>query len=68
MAPTRKIRTLTAKLAAARRRVRELEHLLYRAQREEASRCDHVWVKQNASGPRDNGEYSYLCSKCGSTM
>ena len=68
MALTRKIRTLTAKLAAARRRVRELEHLLYRAEREEASRCDHVWVKKVPHGPRDNGEYWYRCSKCGSTM
>ena len=61
------IRRLTTKLHLARRRVRRLEMLLYLAQREEAARCDHLWVKADVNGPRDNGECWYRCSKCGST-
>ena len=68
MAHTRKIRTLTAKLGAARRRVRRLELLLHPAEREAADRCEHRWSKEDTGGPRDNGEFWYRCSKCGSTM
>ena len=68
MAPTFKIRKLTAKLGAARRRVRRLELLLLLAEREAADRCEHRWVKEDPGGPRDNGEFWYRCSKCGSTM
>ena len=61
------IRRLTAKLRVARWRVRQLEMLLRLAEREAASRCEHVWEKETPTGPRDNGEYWYRCSKCGMT-
>ena len=62
---TLKVRKLTARLLLARRRVRILEHLLYLAEREQAARCDHLWVMQFPDGPRDNGEFSYVCDRCG---
>ena len=58
------IRRLTAKLRAARWRVRRLEMLLLLAERKA---CDHVWEKEYPSGPRDNGEFGYRCTKCGTT-
>ena len=61
------IRKLTARLRVARWRVRRLEMLLALAEREAVARCDHVWEKEYPSGPRDNGEYWYRCSKCGMT-
>ena len=61
------IRKLTAQLRLARLRVRRLEMLLLLAEREAASRCEHDWVKEYPSGPRDNGEFWYRCSKCGAT-
>ena len=67
MTRTVKIRKLTAKLLLARRRVRALERLLCLAEREAAARCEHVFVMEFPSGMRDNGEYWYRCSKCGST-
>ena len=56
-----------AKLRAARRRVRWLELMLLIAEREEAGRCEHTWVKQFPDGPRDNNEFSYVCERCGTT-
>ena len=61
------IRRLTAKLRAARWRVRRLEMLLLLAEREAAARCDHDWEQEYPSGPRDNGERWYRCKKCGTT-
>ena len=61
------IRKLTARLRAARWRVRRLELLLLLAEREAVARCDHEWEKVYPSGPRDNNEYWYVCSKCGAT-
>ena len=61
------VRRLTAKLRIARLRVRRLEMLLRLAEREAASRCEHVWAKEIPSGPRDNGEFWYRCNKCGTT-
>ena len=61
------IRRLTAKLRAARWRVRRLEMLLLLAEREAVSRCDHEWEKVYPSGPRDNGEFVYVCKICGTT-
>ena len=61
------IRRLTVKLRIARLRVRRLEMLLLLAERAAVSRCDHVWETEYPSGPRDNGEYWYRCSKCGTT-
>ena len=61
------IRKLTARLRAARRRVRQLEMLLLLAKREAASRCEHVWEKEFPTGPRDNGEFVYVCKICGTT-
>ena len=61
----RTIGELLAMLRKARRRVRRLEMLLQMAERQAMSRCDHVWEKEYPSGPRDNGEYWYVCSKCG---
>ena len=61
------IRKLTARLRAARRRVRRLEMLLVLAEREAAARCEHEWIREFPSGPRDNGEHWYVCSKCGTT-
>ena len=61
------IRTLTAKLRIARLRVRRLEMLLLLAKREAASRCEHVWEKEFPTGPRDNGEFVYVCKICGTT-
>ena len=61
------IRRLTAKLRAARWRVRRLETLLLLAEREAVARCDHEWEKVFPSGPRDNGEFWYVCNKCGTT-
>ena len=62
------IRRLTVKLRIARWRVRQLEMLLRLAEREAASRCEHVWETEYPSGPRDNGDgYWYRCSKCGMT-
>ena len=61
------IRRLTAQLRLARLRVRRLGMLLLLAEREAASRCEHDWVQEYPSGPRDNGEFWYRCSKCGVT-
>ena len=61
------IRRLETKLRIARLRVRRLEMLLLLAQRQAMSRCEHVWEMEYPSGPRDNGEYWYVCSKCGTT-
>ena len=61
------IRKLTARLRVARWRVRRLEMLLALAERKAVARCDHVWEKEYPSGPRDNGEYWYRCSKCSMT-
>ena len=55
-------------LRFARWRVRQLEVLLRIAQREAASRCEHHWVKEVPSGMRDNGEFWYRCSECGTTQ
>ena len=63
----RTIGELLAMLRKARRRVRRLEMLLQMAERQAMSRCDHVWEKEYPSGPRDNNEYWYVCSKCGTT-
>ena len=62
------IRRLTAQLRLARLRVRRLEMLLLLAEREAASRCEHDWVKEYPTGPRDNGEYWSRCSLCGATQ
>ena len=61
------IRRLTAKLRIARLRVRRLEMLLVLAEREAVARCEHDWETEYPSGPRDNGERSYRCKKCGTT-
>ena len=61
------IRSLTVKLRIARLRVRRLEMLLLLAEREAASRCEHDWEKVYPSGPRDNGEFGYVCKICGKT-
>ena len=58
-----KIRRLAEELLAARRKVRRLELLLVIA-REEA-RCEHIWVKRFPEGPRDNGEFCFVCTRCG---
>ena len=63
----RTIGELLAMLRKARRRVRRLEMLLQMAERQAMSRCAHVWEKEYPSGPRDNNEYWYVCSKCGAT-
>ena len=64
----RTIGELLAMLRKARRRVRRLEMLLQMAERQAMSRCEHDWVPEYPSGPRDNGEYLwYRCSKCGMT-
>ena len=67
MARGNTVRRLTAKLRIARLRVRRLEILLPLAEREAVSRCEPVWEMEFPSGPRDNGEYWYRCSKCGTT-
>ena len=61
------IRRLTVKLRIARLRVRRLEMLLVLAEREAVARCEHDWEKEYPSGPRDNGEFWYVCHKCGTT-
>ena len=63
----RALRMLMAKLRAARRRVRRLELMLLLAEREEAGRCEHMWVKQIPDGPRDNNAWSWECERCGTT-
>ena len=63
----RTIGELLAMLRKARRRVRRLEMLLQMAERQAMSRCDHDWVQEYPSGPRDNGERWFRCSKCGTT-
>ena len=63
----RTIGELLAMLRKARRRVRRLEMLVQMAERQAMSRCDHDWVKEYPSGPRDNGERWFRCSKCGTT-
>lgn len=27
--------------------------------------CDHEWVREPSTGPRDNGEFYFTCKKCG---
>ena len=62
------IRKLTTRLRAARWRVRRLEMLLVLAEHEAVARCEHDWEKEYpSSGPRDNGDFCYRCSKCGTT-
>ena len=65
--PNRTIGELLAMLRKARRRVRRLEMLLQMAERQAMSRCEHDWETEYPSGPRDNGERSYRCKKCGTT-
>ena len=67
MADACTIRRMRAKLRIARLRVRQLEMLLLLAEREAASRCEHDWEKVYPSGPRDNGEFGYVCKICGTT-
>ena len=65
MADARTIRKLTTKLRIAKLRVRRLELLLRLAEREAASRCEHEWVRELPGGMRDNGEFWYICRRCG---
>jgi len=62
------IRRLNAKLRFARWRVKRLEMMIFLAEREAAARCEHVFVKEFPSGMRDNGEWWYRCSKCGTKL
>ena len=54
---------MAAELRLARRRVKRLELLLQTAR--EQARCQHIWEKRFPDGPRDNGEYYLVCTRCG---
>ena len=67
---------LHALLHLSRKRVRQLETLIAKRQEDVVSEtearpthpcmtcCDHVW-RSHCTGPRDNGEFSRICEKCG---
>ena len=65
---TPEVRRLAAKLRIARWRVRRLEMMLILAEREAVPLCEHAWLEEYPTGPRDNGEYWYRCTKCGMTQ
>ena len=46
----------------AKRRVVLLEEAL---QERERRSCAHAFIERPVSGPRDNGEREYVCTKCG---
>ena len=64
---TPKVRRLTAQLRVARWRVRRLEMMLILSRRVAVARCEHDWEKVYPRGPRDNGEFVYVCKICGKT-
>ena len=67
---------LHALLHLSRKRVRQLEKIIAKRQEDVVSEtearpthpcmtcCDHVW-RSHCTGPRDNGEFSRICEKCG---
>ena len=47
---------------------RELVELLLQKKRLDDDRkkqCDHLWDRRVPDGPRDNGEFYYVCQRCG---
>ena len=56
---TAKFRTL---IKDAKRRAVLLEEAL---QERERRSCAHAFIERPVSGPRDNGEREYVCTKCG---
>jgi hypothetical protein len=61
---TEELRTL---LQAAKGKVARLEQRILEQRRQ--SECSHdALEKVTPIGPRDNGEFTYICSKCGSTQ
>ena len=53
------VEELRVRLQDAKRRALLIENELQRRM------CDHTFEAHHVSGPRDNNEYEYICSKCG---
>ena len=54
-----------AALVAAKKQKREPGQLtMQEIVKRMRTRCTHEWVRQPASGPRDNGEYREVCRLC----
>ncbi len=49
-------------LRCAKKKVRELEDEIIKRN---VSLCEHEFEKKLLDGPRDNGEYHYICARCG---
>ena len=49
-------------LRSAKKKVRELEDEIIKRK---VSLCEHEFEKKLPDGPRDNGEYLYICAQCG---
>ena len=49
-------------LRCAKKKVRELEDEIIKR---EVPLCVHEFEKKLPGGPRDNGEFVYICEKCG---
>ena len=46
----------------AKKKVRELEDEIIKR---DVPLCEHEFEKKLPDGPRDNGEYHYICARCG---
>ena len=53
------VEELRVRLQDAKRRAVLIENEL------QIRTCDHTFEARHVSGPRDNNEYEYICSKCG---
>ena len=45
-------------------RLSYFENILHMRRKRIQSECKHVWSR-DGYGPRDNGEFNYVCSVCG---
>lgn len=51
-----------SEVVSLQRQMKALRKILCQKIKEE--KCEHVFEKEIPSGPRDNGEYYYVCVKC----
>ncbi len=59
---------LRTELKSLRHKVKEVECEIARKQSKRESNCDHNLERVFISGPRDNNERYYVCTKCGYQM
>tara|TARA_Y100001936_G_C15928713_1_gene588146 strand:- start:419 stop:772 length:354 start_codon:yes stop_codon:yes gene_type:complete len=57
--------SVTEKLAKINEERNILMNLQKQLTKKKLSLCDHSFIREYPSGPRDNGEVYYTCTKCG---